>query len=92
MPPLLLPVKLARKSSPDEFPQGDPPGPVHRIPLYDGTSFEGTYLFLFYLRQDAVPPALLDSQAVQRRGHPIVVSRVTFSFLSPHSGYIDLDH
>ena len=34
-----------------ELPQGDPPGPVHRHPLYEGTSFEGAYLDLFCLRR-----------------------------------------
>ena len=40
-----------------ELPQGDPPGPVHRPPLYEGACFEGTYLALFYLRRGFCPPA-----------------------------------
>ena len=32
-----------------ELPQGNPPGQVHRPPLYEGASFDGTRLVLFYL-------------------------------------------
>ena len=48
---------------------GGAPGPVLRLPLYDGT-----YLAYSTLGVGSIPPTLLGSQAAQRRGPPITFS------------------
>ena len=66
-------------------PFGGPPGPVHSLPLYEGTSVEGNYLAFSTSGVGSIPPTLLDSQAVQRRGPPL-----TFGFVP--TAWVDLDH